>query len=125
MNKEQLYKTIEITKEYNLDLHKKLRHINKVRGGKLKSQTEVDIEEIQDVLILTSILLSGNIKARYEIEEYIRENKAFVDLAMLKQMSSNCKDDIEALKGISFSMTAVLNSMKMQQEQELYKERNV
>ena len=69
MNKEQLYKTIEITKEYNLDLHKKLRHINKVRGGKLKSQTEVDIGEIQDVLILTSILLSGNIKARYEIEE--------------------------------------------------------
>lgn len=122
MNKEQLIKTIELTKEYNTDLHRQLRVIEKILKGKSKSQKEIKIEQLQEILILVSILLSGNIKARYELEDFIRNNKAFMDLATMKSVSANCKQDIDALKAISFSMVEVLKSMKLKQEEEAYKE---
>lgn len=122
MNKEQLIKTIELTKEYNTDLHRQLRVIEKILKGKSKSQKEIKIEQLQEILILVSILLSGNIKARYELEDFIRNNKAFMDLATMKSVSANCKQDIDALKAISFSMVEVLKSMKLKQDEEAYKE---
>lgn len=121
-SKEQLYKTIELTKEYNDELHKKLRIANKVLSGKSKTQTKLEIEQIQEILILISILLSGNIKARYELEEFIAQNKAFADLAKMKSISANCKQDIDSLKAASFSMVEVLKSMRMQEEEKQYKE---
>lgn len=122
MNKEQLLKTLDLTKEYNDDLHKKLRVIKKIIDGKSKTRDHVSIDQIQEVLILISILLSGNIKARYELEEFIKNNKSFMDLGTIKTISANCKMDIDALKAASFSMVEVLKSMKMKQDEEAYKE---
>ena len=122
MNKEQLMRTLELTKEYNEDLHKKLRIADRVLKGKSKTQKNLQIEQIQEILILISILLSGNIKARYELEEFIKNNKAFLDLGTIKNISANCKMDIDALKSISFSMVEVLKSMKLKQDEEAYKE---
>lgn len=122
MNREQLNKSIELTKEYNDELHKKLRTIKKIMDGKSKTQSEVKVEQLQEILILISILLSGNIKVRYELEDFIRNNKAFIDLATIKSISTNCKLDIDSLKAQSFAMVEVLKSMKLKQDEEAYKE---
>ena len=121
MNKEQVLKTCNLIKEYNEDLFKKLRIVNKILKGKSKKQTKVEVDQIQEILILISILLSGNIKIRYELEEFVQTNKAFMDLSMIKSLTANCKQDIDALKASSFSMVEVLKSMRSKEEEERYK----
>ena len=74
MNKEQLLKSCDLIRDYNEDLFKKLRVANKVIKGKSKTKKYLEVEQIQEILILISILLSGNIKIRYELEDFIKEN---------------------------------------------------
>ena len=57
MKQEQLFKSIDLIKEYNDDLFSKLRSIDKIVKGKLKTVKEVSIDQVQEVLILISILL--------------------------------------------------------------------
>lgn len=121
MNKEQILKTCELVKEYNEDLLKKLRVANKIIKGKSKTHKTLEIGQIQEILILISILLSANIKVRYELEEFIRDNKAFMDLSLVKSLTNNCKQDIDALKSSSFSMVEVLKTMRSKEEEERYK----
>lgn len=121
MNKEQILKTCDLIREYNEDLFKKLRVANKVIKGKSKTQKVLKIEQIQEILILISILLSANIKVRYELEEFIRDNKAFMDLSMIKSLTTNCKQDLDSLKAQSFSIVEVLKSMRSKEEEQKYK----
>lgn len=121
MNKEQILKTCDLIREYNEDLFKKLRIANKVIKGKSKTQKVLKIEQIQEILILISILLSANIKVRYELEEFIRDNKAFMDLSMIKSLTTNCKQDLDSLKAQSFSIVEVLKSMRSKEEEQKYK----
>ena len=122
MNKEQLLKSCDLIRDYNEDLFKKLRVANKVIKGKSKTKKYLEVEQIQEILILISILLSGNIKIRYELEDFIKENKAFVDLSYIKSLSSNCKQDIDALKATSFNMVEVLKTMRNKEEEQKYKD---
>lgn len=121
MNKEQILKTCDLIRDYNEDLFKKLRVANKVIKGKSKTQKVLKIEQIQEILILISILLSANIKVRYELEEFIRDNKAFMDLSMIKSLTTNCKQDLDSLKAQSFSIVEVLKSMRSKEEEQKYK----
>lgn len=121
MNKEQLQKTMDLVKEYNDDLFSKMRSINRIQSGKSKTKKQVPIESIEDVLILTSILLSGNIKLRYDVEEFIKTNRAFANLTQLKTLATNSKQDLEALKSISFNMTELAKIIRQKEENDSYK----
>ena len=44
-----------------------------------------------------------------------------MDLSMIKSLTTNCKQDIDALKASSFSMVEVLKSMRSKEEEERYK----
>jgi hypothetical protein len=121
MNKEQILKTCDLVKDYNDDLFKKLRLANKIIKGKSKTHKILQVDQIQEILILVSILLSANIKLRYELEDFVRDNKAFMDLSMIKSLTSNCKQDIDALKAASFSMVEVLKTMRSKEEEQKYK----
>lgn len=121
MNKEQLQKTMDLVKEYNDDLFSKMRSINRIQSGKSKTKKQVPIENIEDVLILTSILLSGNIKLRYDVEEFIKTNRAFANLTQLKTLATNSKQDLEALKSISFNMTELAKIIRQKEENDSYK----
>ena len=123
MNKEQLLKSVEIIREYNDDLFAKLKHINRVQAGKSKSTKIVKREEVEEVLVLIAILLSGNIKVRYDLENWIKENAAFANLSQLKSIAINAKQDVEALKSASFSMTEVLKSIRSWEEEQAYREK--
>ena len=123
MNKEQLLKSVEIIREYNDDLFAKLKHINRVQAGKSKSTKIVKREEVEEVLVLIAILLSGNIKVRYDLENRIKENAAFANLSQLKSIAINAKQDVEALKSASFSMTEVLKSIRSREEEQAYREK--
>lgn len=122
MKKETLLKTTAYIKEHNDELWKILRTLRKVQKGESKTKKEITVEDIQEVLILITILLSGNIKVRYELEEYIKDNKAFANLSTLKSISSNCKQDIDALKSESFNMVELLKSIRQKEEEKKYKE---
>ena len=113
---------IEI-REYNDDLFAKLKHINRVQAGKSKSTKIVKREEVEEVLVLIAILLSGNIKVRYDLENWIKENAAFANLSQLKSIAINAKQDVEALKSASFSMTEVLKSIRSREEEQAYREK--
>lgn len=121
MNKEQILKTCDLIKDYNDDLFKKLRIADRSIKGKSKNHKILEKEQIQEILILVSTLLSANIKVRYELEDFVKKNKAFMDLSLVKSLSSNCKQDIDALKAASFSMVEVLKSMRSKEEEERYK----
>lgn len=125
MKKEQLLKTLSLIKEYNEDLFSKLRVANRAIKGENRKKKDISVEDLQEILILISILLSGNIKARYELEEYLKENKAFMELSALKTITTNCKQDIDALKSVSFNMVEVLKSIRHKEEDEKYKEKTV
>lgn len=122
MKQEQLLKSIDLIKEYNEELFSKLRSAQRVLKGKSKTRTSVTTEELTDILLLTSILLSGNIKVRYELEDWLKENKAFASLTQLKTISANCRQDCENLKSVSFNMTEVLKTIRQKEENEKYKE---
>lgn len=121
MKKEQLVKTIELVKEYNDDLFSKLRTIKR----QMKDKNPISTDRLEEVLVLISVLLSGNIKARYELDEYLKENKAFMDLTTMKTISSNCKQDIDALKSASFNMVEVLKSIRYKAEEQNYKDKTL
>ena len=122
MKKETLMKTLDCIKEYNNDLWKLVRKVYKIQKNESKSKKVIESEVIQEILILISVLLSGNIKVRYDLEEYINENKAFASLATLKSISSNCKQDIEGLKSLSFNMVEILKTIKQKENEVRYKE---
>lgn len=122
MKQEQLLKSIDLIKEYNNDMFSKLRTINRIQAGKSKNRKTVSKEEIEEVLVLISILLAGNIKVRYELEDWAKENKAFANLTQLKAIATNAKQDIDALKSASYNMTEVLKSIRQKEEDEKYKQ---
>lgn len=125
MKKEILTRTVEQIKEYNDDLFSLTRKIRKIQKSDDGSKSTKNIEQIQEALILVSILLSGNIKARYELDTYLKDNKAFANMASLKAISTNCKQDIEALRSISFSLVETLKSIKQKDEEQRYREQTL
>ena len=125
MKKEILTRTVEQIKEYNDDLFSLTKKIRKMQKSDEESKSTKKIEQIQEALILVSILLSGNIKARYELDTYLKDNKAFANMASLKAISTNCKQDIEALRSISFSLVETLKSIKQKDEEQRYREQTL
>ena len=125
MKKEILTRTVEQIKEYNDDLFSLTKKIRKIQKSDGESKSTKNIEQIQEALILVSILLSGNIKARYELDTYLKDNKAFANMASLKAISTNCKQDIEALRSISFSLVETLKSIKQKDEEQRYREQTL
>lgn len=122
MNKEQFLKTLDLIKEHNKDLYSKLNSIKRVLAGKSKTNKQVTSDELCEVLIMTSIMLSANIKVRYDLEDWLKENKAFANLSQLKSITTSCKQDCENLKSISYSMTEVLKTIRQKEENQRYKE---
>lgn len=125
MKKEILTRTVEQIKEYNDDLFSLTKKIRKMQKSDEENKSTKNIEQIQEALILVSILLSGNIKARYELDTYLKDNKAFANMASLKAISANCKQDIEALRSISFSLVETLKSIKQKDEEQRYREQTL
>lgn len=125
MKKEILTKVVEQIKEYNDELFTLTRKIRRTQKGDSENKSLKNVEQIQEALILVSILLSGNIKARYELDAYLKDNKAFANMASLKAISANCKQDIEALRSISFSLVETLKSIKQKDEEQRYREQTL
>lgn len=125
MNKEQLQKTSQLIREYNADLFDKQKALDKIMKGKSKTRKTVTLDEIQEVLILIGILLSGNIKLRYETQEFIKENKAFANLTQLKQLADNSRQDLESLKSLSFVMVEAAKIIRHKEDEQKYKEQTL
>lgn len=125
MNQEHLLKSIDLIKDYNEELLTKLKSAQRILKGKSKLKSSLSTEEILDILILTSIILSGNIKVRYELDDWIKKNKAFANLTQLKTITTNCKQDCDNLKSISFSMTEVLKTIRQKEEEQKYKDQTL
>ena len=125
MNKEHLQKTISIIREYNEDLFTKTRSMKRIVSGKSKLKKQVSLEEVEEALILISVLLSGNIKLRYDTEEFIRENKGFATLTQLKTLANDSKHDLEALKSLSFTVTELAKIIRHKEEEQNYKDKTL
>ena len=120
MSKNTLVKTRDLIVEYNDELFSLLR---KVRKAKKDGKThELDYEILEEAMILLAILLSGNIKVRYELAEYIKDNSGWGNLSSIKNMKDDCMKDIEALKSESFALAEILKTKRFRDEQKAYKE---
>ena len=112
-------KTIKCIREYNIELNEKLTEL------KNKKHKDITPDNVSELLLILSMLITANINVRYEIEDYISDTKAFSNLASIKNILNNCKLDLEALKSVSYTLVELSKSVKEYNSREEYRSKTL